>query len=242
MTSDKFLSLENLIGKQGQEKLANSHACLIGLGGVGSWVAEALVRSGIGKLTLIDMDHIVASNINRQIQATVENIGQSKLQALSDRIQIINSNCELILIDDFLSVDNLSSLIHEEHNVVVDAIDQVKVKSALADYCSDKKINLVISGSAGGRLNPEKIKVKDLLDTYGDPLLAKVRKEFKKKHAGKKKSKVIAIFSDEQIIKPQQCDKIESNLNCAGYGSSIMVTATMGFYLASEAQKIILKA
>jgi tRNA A37 threonylcarbamoyladenosine dehydratase len=242
MTSDKFLSLENLIGKQGQEKLANSHACLIGLGGVGSWVAEALVRSGIGKLTLIDMDHIVASNINRQIQATVENIGQSKLQALSDRIQIINSNCELILIDDFLSVDNLSSLIHEEHNVVVDAIDQVKVKCALADYCSDKKINLVISGSAGGRLNPEKIKVKDLLDTYGDPLLAKVRKEFKKKHAGKKKSKVIAIFSDEQIIKPQQCDKIESNLNCAGYGSSIMVTATMGFYLASEAQKIILKA
>jgi tRNA A37 threonylcarbamoyladenosine dehydratase len=242
MTSDKFLSLENLIGKQGQEKLANSHACLIGLGGVGSWVAEALVRSGIGKLTLIDMDHIVASNINRQIQATEENIGQSKLQALSDRIQIINSNCELILIDDFLSVDNLSSLIHEEHNVVVDAIDQVKVKCALADYCSDKKINLVISGSAGGRLNPEKIKVKDLLDTYGDPLLAKVRKEFKKKHAGKKKSKVIAIFSDEQIIKPQQCDKIESNLNCAGYGSSIMVTATMGFYLASEAQKIILKA
>jgi tRNA A37 threonylcarbamoyladenosine dehydratase len=242
MTSDKFLSLENLIGKQGQEKLANSHACLIGLGGVGSWVAEALVRSGIGKLTLIDMDHIVASNINRQIQATVENIGQSKLQALSDRIQIINSNCELILIDDFLSVDNLSSLIHEEHNVVVDAIDQVKVKCALADYCSDKKINLVISGSAGGRLNPEKIKVKDLLDTYGDPLLAKVRKEFKKKHAGKKKSKLIAIFSDEQIIKPQQCDKIESNLNCAGYGSSIMVTATMGFYLASEAQKIILKA
>jgi tRNA A37 threonylcarbamoyladenosine dehydratase len=242
MTSDKFLSLENLIGKHGQEKLANSHACLIGLGGVGSWVAEALVRSGIGKLTLIDMDHIVASNINRQIQATEENIGQSKLQALSDRIQSINSNCELILIDDFLSVDNLSSLIHEEHNVVVDAIDQVKVKCALADYCSDKKINLVISGSAGGRLNPEKIKVKDLLDTYGDPLLAKVRKEFKKKHAGKKKSKVIAIFSDEQIIKPQQCDKIESNLNCAGYGSSIMVTATMGFYLASEAQKIILKA
>ena len=242
MTSDKFLSLENLIGKHGQEKLTNSHACLIGLGGVGSWVAEALVRSGIGKLTLIDMDHIVASNINRQIQATEENIGQSKLQALSDRIQSINSNCELILIDDFLSVDNLSSLIHEEHNVVVDAIDQVKVKCALAEYCSEKKINLVISGSAGGRLNPEKIKVKDLLDTYGDPLLAKVRKELKKKHAGKKKSKVIAIFSDEQIIKPQQCDKIESNLNCAGYGSSIMVTATMGFYLASEAQKIILKA
>jgi tRNA A37 threonylcarbamoyladenosine dehydratase len=230
MTSDKFLSLENLIGKQGQEKLANSHACLIGLGGVGSWVAEALVRSGIGKLTLIDMDHIVASNINRQIQATEENIGQSKLQALSDRIQSINSNCELILIDDFLSVDNLSSLIHEEHNVVVDAIDQVKVKCALAEYCS------------GGRLNPEKIKVKDLLDTYGDPLLAKVRKEFKKKHSGKKKSKVIAIFSDEQITKPQQCDNVESNLNCAGYGSSVMVTATMGFYLASEAQKIILKA
>jgi len=242
MTSDKFLSLENLIGKQGQEKLANSHTCLIGLGGVGSWVAEALVRSGIGKLTLIDMDHIVASNINRQIQATEENIGQSKLQALSDRIQSINSNCELILIDDFLSVDNLSSLIHEEHNVVVDAIDQVKVKCALVDYCFDKKINLVISGSAGGRLNPEKIKVKDLLDTYGDPLLAKVRKEFKKKHIGKKKSKVITIFSDEQIVKPQQCDNVESNLNCAGYGSSVMVTATMGFYLASEAQKIILKA
>ena len=242
MSSDNFLSLENLIGEEGQKRLANSHVCLIGLGGVGSWVAEALVRSGIGKLTLIDMDHIVASNINRQIQATEENIGQSKLQALSDRIDKINSNCDLILIDDFLTADNLSDLIHEGYDVVVDAIDQVKVKCALADYCSEKKINLVISGSAGGRLNPEKIKVKDLLDTYGDPLLAKVRKEFKKKHSGKKKSKVIAIFSDEQIIKPQQCDNVESNLNCAGYGSSVMVTATMGFYLASEAQKIILKA
>ena len=139
MSSDKFLSLENLIGEQGQKKLANSHVCLIGLGGVGSWVAEALVRSGIGKLTLIDMDHIVASNINRQIQATEKNIGQSKLQALSDRIHKINSNCDLILIDDFLTVDNLSDLIHEGHDVIVDAIDQVQVKCALADFCSVKK-------------------------------------------------------------------------------------------------------
>ena len=240
MTSDKFLSLENLIGKQGQKKLADSHVCLIGLGGVGSWVAEALVRSGIGKLTLIDMDHIVSSNINRQIQATELNIGQSKIQALSDRIESINSSCDLTLIDDLLSVANLSVLIHEEYDVVIDAIDQVKVKCALVDFCSTNKINLVISGSAGGRLNPEKIKVKYLLDTYGDPLLAKVRKEFKKKYTGKKKSKILAVFSDEQITKPYHCDNVESNLNCAGYGSSVIVTATMGFYLASEAQKIIL--
>ena len=240
MTSDKFLSLENLIGKQGYTILANSHVCLIGLGGVGSWVAEALVRSGIGKLTLIDMDHIVASNINRQIQATESNIGQSKLQALGDRFKTINSDCKLSLIDDFLSVDNLSDLIHHGFDVVIDAIDQVKVKCKLADFCSVKKINLIISGSAGGRLHPEKIKINDLLDTYGDPLLAKVRKEFKEKNPGKKKSKVIAVFSDEQIVKPQHCDNVESNLNCAGYGSSVMVTAVMGFYLASEAQKIIL--
>lgn len=241
MISEKFLSLKNLIGEKKQKKLSDSHVCLIGLGGVGSWVAEALARSGMGKLTLIDMDHIVASNINRQVQATELNIGQSKLQALSDRIHKINSDCELTLIDEFLSVDNLSDLIRKDYDVVIDAIDQVKVKFALVDYCTFNKINLVISGSAGGRLHPEKIKIKDLLDTYGDPLLAKVRKEFKKKHSDKKKSKVTAIFSDEQIVKPQHCDNVESNLNCAGYGSSVMVTAAMGFYLASEAQKIILK-
>ena len=111
MISEKFLSLKNLIGEKKQKKLSDSHVCLIGLGGVGSWVAEALARSGMGKLTLIDMDHIVASNINRQVQATELNIGQSKLQALSDRIHKINSDCELTLIDEFLSVDNLSELI-----------------------------------------------------------------------------------------------------------------------------------
>ena len=129
-----FLSTENLIGVDNLYKIKNSHVCIVGLGGVGSWVAEALVRQGVEKLTLIDLDHIVESNINRQIQAFETNIGESKIKALSSRIKNINSTCELVLVEDFLTNENIPSLIKPSMNVVIDAIDKVDVKISLIDF------------------------------------------------------------------------------------------------------------
>jgi tRNA A37 threonylcarbamoyladenosine dehydratase len=239
---DNFLSTQNLLGKNQFEQISHSHICVIGLGGVGSWVVESLVRQGFGELTLIDMDHLVASNINRQIQAYEHNVGMSKIQALAERAIHINADCKLHLIDQYLDADNLETLIHKDIDVVIDAIDQVSVKVELVEHCLRKKINLLMSGGAGGRKNPSMIKTADLFETFGDPLLAKLRKVLKKRHPSKKKLGIPSVFSNEQVIKPDICDDFSNNLSCSGYGSSIMVTATMGFHLAYEAQKKILKA
>ena len=242
INKDNFLSTQNLLGKNQFERISHSHVCVIGLGGVGSWVVESLVRQGFGELTLIDMDHIVASNINRQIQAYEHNVGISKIQALAERVTSINSNCKLNLIDQFLDKDNLETLIHKDMDVVIDAIDQVSVKIDLVEHCLSNKIKLLISGGGGGRKNPSMIKTADLFETFGDPLLAKLRKVLKKRYPSKKKLAIASVFSNEQVIKPDVCADFSNNLSCSGYGSSVMVTATMGFHLAYEAQKKILNA
>jgi tRNA A37 threonylcarbamoyladenosine dehydratase len=236
-----FVSLVNLYGDEKVAKNHKSHVCIIGLGGVGSWVAEALVRQGVGELTLIEMDHIVESNINRQIQALETNIGISKVNAIGDRIKSINSECKLNLVDDFLTVNNMNKLIGKQFDVVVDAIDQVSIKRALIEYCLLNQIKLLVSGGAGGKKSPEKIRSDDLLKSKGDPLLSKLRKYFRKNNPKKNKLGITTIFSDEQIIKNDSCLNKENNLSCSGYGSTLLVTAVMGFYLASEVQKIIHK-
>ena len=236
-----FVSLVNLYGDEKVVKNHKSHVCIIGLGGVGSWVAEALVRQGVGELTLIEMDHIVESNINRQIQALETNIGNSKVNAIGDRIKSINSECKLNLVDDFLTVNNMNKLIGKQFDVVVDAIDQVSIKRALIEYCLLNQIKLLVSGGAGGKKSPEKIRSDDLLKSKGDPLLSKLRKYFRKNNPKKNKLGITTIFSDEQIIKNESCLNTENNLSCSGYGSTLLVTAVIGFYLASEVQKIIHK-
>ncbi|MFZ9096667.1 MAG: tRNA threonylcarbamoyladenosine dehydratase [Methylophilaceae bacterium] len=239
---DNFLSTQNLLGKDQFEQISQSHICVIGLGGVGSWVVESLVRQGFGELTLIDMDHLVASNINRQIQAYEHNVGMSKIRALAERVTHINADCKLNLIDQFLDAANIETLIHQDMDVVIDAIDQVSVKIELVEHCLRKKINLLMSGGAGGRTNPSMIQSADVFETFGDPLLAKLRKVLKKRYPTKKRLGISSVFSNEQVIKPDLCDDLSNNLSCSGYGSSVMVTATMGFHLAFEAQKKILKA
>ncbi len=136
---DNFLSTQNLLGKDQFEQISQSHICVIGLGGVGSWVVESLVRQGFGELTLIDMDHLVASNINRQIQAYEHNVGMSKIRALAERVTHINADCKLNLIDQFLDAANIETLIHQDMDVVIDAIDQVSVKIELVEHCLGKK-------------------------------------------------------------------------------------------------------
>ena len=239
---NSFIGTKNLYGEGDASKIFRAQVLIIGLGGVGSWAAEAMARHGVGNITLMDLDHIVDSNINRQIQALSMNVGQSKIKAMSDRIWTINPKCKVNLIDDFLTLENISTYISDNYDVVIDAIDESKVKVELINFCYRNKINLVTTGGAGGKLDPTKIKVADIFESYGDPLLAKIRSRLKKIFMEKKKLKIPTIFSPETIAKPKECHQELQGLSCAGYGSSVSVTAAFGFCAAAEAFKIITKS
>lgn len=231
--SRRFGGTSRLYGHDFAQRLNQSHFCVIGIGGVGSWAVESLVRHGVGELTLIDMDHIAESNINRQIHAVNETLGASKIEVMKSRALSINPNVKVSCIDDFLTIDNLSSLILPSYDFVIDAIDQVQVKIALIEFCLNNKIRFVTTGGAGGRVDPQKVMISDLKNTHGDKLIAKVRQHFNKKKA---KKKIPVVFSPEVLRKPEACDSSQLHgLGCEGYGSSMNVTATFGFFAAAYA-------
>jgi len=241
----RFGGVERLYGKEALALFKKAHICVIGIGGVGSWAAEALARSAVGHLTLIDLDHIAESNINRQIHALSQTLGKSKVLAMKERILEINPMCQVDTVDDFISNENLEALIKQHFNVVIDAIDQASIKTSLALYALKEKIPLVMTGGAGGRIDPSFIKIADLSLTHGDRLTAKIRHDVKKALQLKESQKVgiDVVFTDEVMIKPEEaCDTDEAltGLHCGGYGSSVMVTATFGFMAASLALKKLL--
>jgi tRNA A37 threonylcarbamoyladenosine dehydratase len=218
---------------------------VIGIGGVGSWAAEALARNAVGQITLIDLDHIAESNINRQIHALSSTLGKSKVLAMKERILEINPMCQVDIIDDFISNDNIEIFIKPHFNVVIDAIDQATIKTTLALHTLREKISLVMTGGAGGRIDPSCIKIADLSLTHGDRLIAKIRHDVKKALQLKESQKVgiDVVFSDEAMMKPDEAcenDQALTGLHCGGYGSSVMVTATFGFMTASRALKKLL--
>jgi tRNA A37 threonylcarbamoyladenosine dehydratase len=244
----RFGGVARLYGKSALERFRTAHVCVVGVGGVGSWIVEALARTAIGKLTLIDLDNVAESNINRQIQALSSTIGQAKIDALKARIDAINPFCEVTLVEDFIEPDNLAELIGGHgFDYVVDAIDSVKAKAALVAFCRDHALPLVMIGSAGGQVDPTKIAVRDLARTEQEPLLKKVRKILRS-HYGfargeKAKYHIDAVFSMEPLRYPEDdptCsidgDERHSvtGLNCAGFGSSMVVTATFGMIAASH--------
>ncbi|MDB4042534.1 ThiF family adenylyltransferase, partial [Methylophilaceae bacterium] len=203
----RFSGIIRLFGKDRFKIFQDSHVCVVGIGGVGSWVVESLVRHGVGTLTLIDMDHIAESNINRQIHALDKTLGASKVDTMRKRILSINPEVNIICIDDFLSQENISEYILKSHNFVIDAIDQTLVKISLAEYCLEQDIQFLMTGGAGGKKDPSKIKLTDLRKTYGDPLLSRIRQYFNKKNSTKASiHKIPTIFSDEPIIKPIVCE------------------------------------
>ena len=233
---NRFGGIKRLYGTTALQKFKDSHVCVVGIGGVGSWVVESLVRHGVGKITLIDMDHIVESNINRQIHALDSTDGESKIKAMKDRIIDINPTCLVDCIDDFLEESNIESHISSRFDFIIDAIDQSSVKTSLAEYCQSKNLSLIMVGGAGGRVDPARIKIADLSKTFGDPLLSNIRKHFNKKNKlSKSKYKIPTIFSDEPIIKSDECEVDQSGggLSCDGYGSSLNITATMAFYVVA---------
>jgi tRNA A37 threonylcarbamoyladenosine dehydratase len=241
----RFGGIARLYGERALERFRAAHVCVIGVGGVGSWVVEALARSAVGHLTLVDLDNVAESNINRQIQALTSTVGMPKIEALQARIAQINPFCKVTLVEDFIDEDNLGTMIGEKHfDYVVDAIDSVKAKAALIAYCRERAIPLVTIGGAGGQIDPTKIEVRDLARTEQEPLLKKVRKILRARYGfargEKNKYHIDAVFSMEPLRYPESGEACEvdansvTGLNCAGFGSSMVVTATFGMVAAGH--------
>ncbi|MEW6370958.1 MAG: tRNA cyclic N6-threonylcarbamoyladenosine(37) synthase TcdA [Pseudomonadota bacterium] len=240
----RFGGIARLYGERALERFRAAHVCVIGVGGVGSWVVEALARSAVGHLTLIDLDNVAESNINRQIQALSATIGMPKIEALRERIAQINPFCKVTLVEDFIEPGNIEQMIAGKgFDYVVDAIDSVKAKAALIAYCRDQKLPLVTIGGAGGQLDPTKIEVRDLARTEQEPLLKKVRKLLRAQYGfsrgEKQKYHIDAVFSMEPLRYPEEGDACEigssvTGLNCAGFGSSMVVTASFGMIAAGH--------
>ncbi len=241
----RFGGIARLYGERALERFRAAHVCVIGVGGVGSWIVEALARSAVGHLTLIDLDNVAESNINRQLQALSSTIGMPKIEALKERIAQINPFCKVTLVEDFIDPENIETMIAGKgFDYVVDAIDGVKSKAALIAYCSAKKLPLIVIGGAGGQLDPTRIEVRDLARTEQEPLLKKVRKILRAQYGfakgEKNKYHIDAVFSMEPLRYPDAGDAcaIDPNgvtgLNCAGFGSSMVVTATFGMVAAGH--------
>lgn len=248
----RFSGVSRLYSDAGLTKLKKAHIAVIGIGGVGSWAVEALVRSAVGQVTLIDLDNVAESNVNRQIHALVDNFGLAKVTAMHRRIIQINPSCIVHEVEDFITPDNVQVLLSAQYDMVLDCTDDAKAKIALAACCRKNNITLLMSGSAGGRLDPTRLQVNDLAFVTGDKLLAKVRNQLRRNHdfpkamdiksPTKKKHSAFGIqcvFSGEPTIRPEQLCETDANaltgLNCAGYGSSVSVTATFGFTMAQLA-------
>ena len=237
--------IERLYGSDALFSFQAACVCVVGLGGVGSWAVEALARSGIGHLTLIDLDNVAESNINRQLHAVSENIGKPKTQAMRERILSIQPQCEVTEIEDFVDENNLSSIFRQPYDFVIDAVDQMRIKSAMAAHFVQNKQAFIVSGGAGGQRLPEKIRYADLSDVRNDKLLANMRYRLRREYhfPRDKKMKVPCVYSEENIIPPQigLCDAAPQGLSCAGYGASMVVTATFGLYAAAAALEHIAK-
>lgn len=246
MTFDRdrrFGGVARLYGQAGAEALRNAHICVVGIGGVGSWAAEALARTGIERLTLIDLDMVAESNTNRQIHALENIYGKAKVDAMADRIRAINPECVIQCVEDFVTPENTAELLTSNFSAVIDAIDQVRTKVAMVAHCKRIGLPIVVAGAAGGQVDPTQIRVADLSQTIQDPLLAKLRSGLRRDHGfprdSKKKFGIPAVFSTEPLRYPSSnasCEATSSpmGLNCAGFGSSVCITSIFGMIAASQ--------
>lgn len=239
----RFGGLRRLYGAVGYERLRGARVAVVGLGGVGSWAAEALARSGVAALVLIDLDHVSESNINRQIQATTDTVGQHKGEALRERIALIHPGCAVQVVDEFVSPENWPALLSGPVDAVLDACDQVRAKLALAAWSLREGVPLVCVGAAGGKRQAQRVEVEDLADTTHDPLLASLRQRLRKEAGASRQGRigVRCVFSREPVAPPDASCAIDGEtadsdgtLNCHGYGSSVTVTATFGMVAAGE--------
>jgi tRNA A37 threonylcarbamoyladenosine dehydratase len=238
----RFGGLDRLYGRAAAERMRAAHVAVVGLGGVGSWAAEALARSGVARLTLIDLDHVAESNINRQAQALSDTVGLAKVVAMARRIAQINPACRVHGIEEFVQPGNWPALLPEPVDAVIDACDQIAAKRALAAWALQTGTPCVLCGAAGGKRQPQQVELGDLADVTHDPLLAKLRYQLRKERiappAGRRAG-LVAVFSREPVRPPDaSCatGQTDGSLNCHGYGSSVTVTATFGLIAAGWLQ------
>ncbi|MDR3086770.1 MAG: tRNA threonylcarbamoyladenosine dehydratase [Azoarcus sp.] len=242
----RFGGIERLYGIGTLARLKAARVGVIGIGGVGSWIVEALARSGVGTLQLIDLDNVSESNINRQAHALDETLGQAKVTAMAARVRSINPHCHVEMVEDFLTPENVAALLSET-DLVVDAIDKARAKAALAAHCRRHGLPLLMSGGAGGKTDPRRIRVGDLAHTVQDPLLARVRAQLRREYgftrAPGRDFGIKAVYSDEALRRPAACaDGGPQGLSCAGYGSSMAMTAGVGLFIAALAIERLLRA
>jgi tRNA A37 threonylcarbamoyladenosine dehydratase len=230
----RFGGLDRLYGLDGAARIRASHVVVVGVGGVGSWTVEALARSGVGRLTLIDLDHVAESNINRQIHALDDTVGMAKVQAMRERIAHINPVCVVTCIEDFVEPTNWPTILNgAEVDAVIDACDQIKAKTAMAAWALKQRVLFISVGAAGGKRQAHKVDIDDLSNTSHDPLLAKLRYNLRREHGAArdgKKMGVACVFSREAVAPPDASCAVQGDgsLNCSGYGSVVSVTATFG--------------
>ena len=234
----RFGGLDRLFGAAGASRIRSSHIAVVGIGGVGSWSAEALARSGVSRLTLIDLDHIAESNMNRQIHALEPTLGQAKVLAMRERIALINPACKVTCIEEFVDPLNWPALLPAGVDAVIDACDQASAKLAMAVWARSSRALFITVGAAGGKRHAHLVDIDDLARTTHDPLLAQLRYRLRKQHGAPALGKAMAIqcvFSREAVRAPDAaCDAAtDGSLNCHGYGSSVGVTATFGLCAAS---------
>lgn len=234
----RFGGIARLYGESALARLAGASVCVVGVGGVGSWAVEALARSAVGNLTLIDLDHVAESNMNRQLQALDSDLGRAKVAALEERILQINPACRVTPVEAFVAVDTVDQMIGPEHDWVLDCVDSFRVKAAIIACCRRRRQGVVTVGGAGGQCDPGRARVSDLRRTEQDPLLARTRKLLRRDYGfpdnPKRRFGVPCVWSDEPQAAPtQSCDaSVEGSLNCAGYGACMPVTATFGMLAA----------
>jgi len=255
-TERRFGGLRRLHGPAGYTRLRAARIAIVGVGGVGSWTAEALARSGVAELNLIDLDHIAESNINRQVHALETTLGQAKVQALKERIALIHPDCVVHTVEEFIDEDNVATLLQASAlDGVIDCCDQVRAKAALAAWALQHQVPLISVGAAGGKVQPHRVEVADLSEVTHDPLLASLRQRLRQRHGGARRGAigVTCVFSREAVRPPQdRCDlsdpgavegaPVDGSLNCAGYGSSVTVTATFGMVAAACLLEQVLRA
>lgn len=252
----RFGGLDRLYGAGGAARLREGHVVVAGIGGVGSWCAEALARCGVGRLTLIDLDHVAESNVNRQIHALGSTLGQSKVEAMAQRIADINPACVVQPVDDFVSPENVQEVIPADADMVLDCTDQAPAKIALILQARQRSQALLVCGGAGGKTSPLALRSGDLSQAANDALLSKLRNTLRRQHgfpraadsAGKVRKRVPrmgvrVLWFDQPAILPAAWAAsgtpagavAPQGLSCAGYGSVVMVTASMGLAAADEA-------
>ncbi len=232
-TADRrFAGVARLYGEDAFTAFGCTTVVVIGLGGVGSWAAEALARSAVGHVVLVDFDHIAPSNVNRQLHAIEGSFGKAKVLAMAERLQAINPTITITMHDVFAEPANLEQII-PRGSFVLDACDDVSAKVALASFCKSQQISLVMCGAAGGKVDPTRIQIADLSKTTQDPLLAKIRAQLRKNHSFsrdlKKSMGIQAVYSSEA-----RRGAAGGGLECSGYGSGVTVTAGFGFAAAAS--------